>query len=342
MLLKNKIMRNKVHILVFISFLVLIITSFLFRHISKKSKIGVVSECTIGEFYELIDERDVLIVYGSLGGEEQEKIEFKNAQKIKSMHYDEDISIKRDVDITAYDTDRSDIIIIGNPQFNELYGLINKDLPIGIVGDRILLKDKELKGQYIFRFCFENPLNTSRQMMIIGSTGTNSSEAVEYYNYYTNDSYEIIEDEKTRYFGKYGNLNLNKNEAERGFVLKKIYGLGKFDEIDTINRTFIKDTNEGLIKGTFSKKIEFLDTLKILEEEKFKNYKDKNTAPAVINYELYIKNGKKEYKSTWNSKSELNKEIQTLNDFVKEVDEIIKRDINYKTLPKHSVYIEER
>ncbi|MFT3902997.1 MAG: PHB depolymerase family esterase [Niabella sp.] len=117
------------------------------------------------------------IVVNSSRGSAKERSLYKSitdsfALNWKTNFLTEQFSIKKDVELTEVDIKNYNLIIVGNNNTNIFLNNIFNKLPVEIGEQYIKIGGKSFSGSDLsYTFIYPNPLNTTRYILVIGSTG---------------------------------------------------------------------------------------------------------------------------------------------------------------------------
>ena len=123
---------------------------------TREKKVGL----TIGSFMlKVINGEDILIVQPSnLSKDENDNVNafIKSIQENLEQEYKVKIKIKKDIDLTDYDKNNNNLLIIGNPENNKYLSEISSKLPIaitlkGIMTDDVILKGDKNSGIFVMK-----------------------------------------------------------------------------------------------------------------------------------------------------------------------------------------------
>ncbi|WP_069649249.1 hypothetical protein [Caloranaerobacter ferrireducens] len=163
---------------------------------------------------------EVVVVYGTIGSKQDTAVLY-NLAKSYSQGFQKEIRdrfiIKSDVEVNEDDIKNRHIIILGNPETNQLFAKINEKLPMKIIDGSLVVGDKVFKDEsVIFKYLIPNPLNKKKYLIVNGAL---NKKYMPYILYVTtpsrNAEYVIKVNKNEKYIGMF-------NKTDTQWLINKI------------------------------------------------------------------------------------------------------------------------
>ncbi|KGG80177.1 hypothetical protein Y919_07675 [Caloranaerobacter azorensis H53214] len=123
--------------------------------------------------YKVLYGDKVVVVYGTIGSKQDTAVLY-NLAKSYGLGFQKEIRdrfiVKSDVEVNEDDIKNRHIIILGNPETNQLFAKINEKLPMKVIDGSLVAGDKVFKDEsVIFKYLIPNPLNKKKYLIVNGA-----------------------------------------------------------------------------------------------------------------------------------------------------------------------------